>query len=184
MAQELFTFELVGLEQLLKNMEELPTIAMEKTVVRNALKKSLAPVLDAAKASAPKGKTGILARSMKIDTKLKPSQRKGKPRDRTTVTAYLGSTSRHAHLVEFGTQERTLQSPVAAPIGGGVVTVRTTGRMPANPFLRNAWDTRKGQLLPIFAKEMKVQLEKAAARLAKRAGAGTLTKSQIKGLRG
>ncbi len=181
---EVFSFDLIGLDQLLKNMEELPTIAMKKTVVRNALKKSLAPVLDAAKQSAPKGKTGILARSMKISTKLKPSQRKGKPRDRTTVTAYVGSTSRHAHLVEFGTQERTLQGPVVAPIGGGVLTVHRTGRMTANPFLRNAWDTRRGQLLPIFSREMKVQLEKAAARLAKRAGAGTLTKSQIRGLRG
>ena len=180
---DVFKFELVGLEQLLKNMEELPTVAMKKTVVRNALKKSLAPVLDAAKQSVPKGETGNLARSLKIG-KIKPSQRRGKPRDRTTVTAYVGPTAPHAHLVEFGTKERTLKSPVAAPIGGGVVTVRTTGRMPANPFLRNAWDTRKGQLLPIFAGEMRIQLNKAAARLAKRAGAGTLTKSQIKGLRG
>ncbi|MFV2082813.1 MAG: HK97-gp10 family putative phage morphogenesis protein, partial [bacterium] len=134
---EVFSFELVGLEQLLKNMEELPTVAMKKTVVRNALKKSLKPVLEAAKQSAPKGETGALAKSIKIG-KLKPSQRKGKPRDRTTVTAYVGSTSPIAHLIEFGTQERTLSSPVAAPIGGGVVMIHSTGRISANPFLRNA----------------------------------------------
>ena len=64
---ELFKFELIGLEQLLKNMEELPTIAMKKTVVRNALKKSLAPVLDAAKQSAPKGKTASIFQNVRFD---------------------------------------------------------------------------------------------------------------------
>ena len=164
-------------------MEELPTASMKKTVVRNALKKALVPVRDAAKQGAPKGKTGALAKSIKIG-KLKTSQRKGKPRDRTTVTAYVGSTSGVAHLVEFGTKERTLQDSSAVPIGDGVVTVYGTGRMPANPFLRNAWDSRKGQLLATFASEMRIQLNKAAARLAKRGAAGKLTKSQSIGLRG
>lgn len=181
---EVFEFHLAGLDQLLKNLEELPTIAMKKTVVRNALKKALGPVLHAAKQSVPRGPTGNLARKLKIGTRLKPSLRRGRPRDRTTVTAYVGSASPHAWLVEHGSKERTLKSPVVAPIGDGVVTVRRTGRMPANPFLRNAWDGNKARLLPIFAKEMEVQLGKAARRLARRAGAGTLTKSQIKGLRG
>lgn len=181
---DFFKFELVGLDQLLKNMGELPTVSMKKTVIRNALKKALVPVLEASKQAAPRGPTGNLQRGIKISTKLKPSQRKGKPRDRTTVTMYVGSTMPHAHLVEFGTQERALKSPTAVPIGAGVLTVQSTGRMPANPFLRNAWDSKKGQLLPIFAKEMKVQLEKAASRLAKRAAGGKLTKTQIRGLRG
>ena len=181
---EVFSFELRGLEQLLKNMEELPTVAMKKTVVRNALKKALGPVLVAAKQSVPRGKTGNLARGMKISTRLKPSQRRGRPRDRTTVTAYVGSTMPHAHLIEFGTKERTLKRSSVAPIGGGLLTVHRTGRMPANPFLRTAWDGNRSRLLPIFATEMRVQLNKAAARLAKRGGAGTLTKTQVRGLRG
>ena len=181
---EVFRFDLFGVEQLLKNLEELPTAAMKKTVVRNDLKKALGPVLVAAKQSVPRGPTGNLARGMKIGTRLKPSLRKGRLRDRTTVTAYVGSAMPHAWLVEFGSKERTLKSPTVAPIGDGVLTVHRTGRMPANPFMRNAWDGNKSQLLPIFATEMRVQLDKAAKRLAKRAGAGTLTKSQIKGLRG
>ena len=155
---------------------------MKKTVVRNALKKALVPVRDAARLGAPRV-SGDLAKSIKIG-KLKPSQRKGKPRDRTTVTAYVGSSDPAAHLVEFGTQERTLSSSIAAPVGGSVVMIQTTGRISANPFLRNAWDTNRGRLLTIFAKEMEIQLGKAAARLAKRAGAGKLSKSQIRGLRG
>jgi HK97 gp10 family phage protein len=179
-----FKFELVGLDQLIKNMEELPTFAMRKTVVRNALKKSLKPVMEAAKQAAPVGPTGNLKRSITIGRLMPRHRPRGKPRDRTTVTVYVGAVSPHAWLVEFGSKERTLKSQSKAPIGGGVLTVRSTGRMPANPFMRNAWDTRKNNLLQTFAKEMKIQLEKAAARLAKRAGAGTLTKSQIKGLRG
>jgi hypothetical protein len=57
------------------------------------------------------------------------------------------------------------------------------GRAPAIPFLRNAWDAAKDRIISIFAKEMKVELEKAAARLAKRAATGKLTKAQIRGLR-
>ena len=49
MAADAFKFELVGLDQLLKNMEELPTASMKKTVVWNALKKALVPVREAAK---------------------------------------------------------------------------------------------------------------------------------------
>ncbi len=178
-----FKFELVGWEQLMKNLEELPTVSMEKTVVRNALKKALVPVLEAAKQNVPRGPTGNLARGLKIG-KLKTSQRKGKPQDRTTVTVYVGSFMPHAHLVEFGTKERTLKSPSAVPVGGGVLTVQSTGRMPANPFMRRAWDSSKGLILALFAKEMEVQLGKAAARLAKRGAAGKLSKAQVRGLGG
>lgn len=179
---EAFSFNILGIEQLMKNLEELPTRAMKKTVVRNACKKALRPVADDARNAAPRGHTGDTARSIRIDTKLKPSQRRGVPQDQTTVKAYVGSTDPLAHLIEFGTGERTMKGPVVAPISGRFVTVRRTGRMPARPFLRPAWDSNRGRILTIFAKEMQIQLGKAAARLAKRAAKGTLSKSQLRGL--
>jgi HK97 gp10 family phage protein len=180
---DIFEFNLIGWEQLMRNFEELPTASMKKTVVRNALKKALVPVRDAAKQNAPVGETGDLQKSIKIG-KLKPSQRKGKPQDRTVVTQYVGSTSRIAPYLEFGTEDRTLDAPSVVPIGGNLAQVESTGRISARPFLRPAWDANKGKLLELFAKEMRPQLNKSAARLAKRGAAGKLTKSQIRGLRG
>ena len=192
MAQQAFSFNLVGMEQLMKNLEQLPTIAMKKTVVRNACKKSLIPVRDLARQNAPydprvtKGfsKSRHLRDTIEVSTSLKASQKRKFAPDRTKVTVYVGSTAPHAHLIEFGTKERTPKEPFTAEIRPGqVITVKSMGRAPAIPFLRNAWDAAKDRIISIFAKEMKVELEKAAARLAKRAATGKLTKAQIRGLR-
>jgi HK97 gp10 family phage protein len=178
-----FSFKLNGMEQLIKNLEQLPTVSMRKTVVRNAIKKSLEPVRDLAKANVPRD-DGALADSIHIDTKLKASQKRGRVQDRTTVTVYVGASAPHAHLVEFGTAERfPKKGPFAARISPTqVVMVDHMGRMPANPFLRNAWDSMRGRVLKIFAAQMEVQLMKAARRLAKRAEKGKLTPAMIRGL--
>ena len=191
MAGQAFSFKLVGMEQLIRNLNELPTVAMKKTVLRNACKKALIPVRDAARENAPYDprETSGFSRSrhlrdtIEVSTKLKPSQRKGQITDRSKVTVYVGSTSPHAHLVEFGTKDRTLDNPTVAPMRDGFAFIRRTGRMPANPFFRRAWDATKDRIMAIFSAEMKTQLEKSAARLAKRAATGKLTKAQIRGLR-
>ncbi len=40
--------------------------------------------------------------------------------------------------------------------------------MPANPVLRDAWETHKLQILDDFGKELWKEIEKSAVRLAKR----------------
>lgn len=186
-----FTFKLVGVEQLMSNLEELPTVAMKKTVLRNACKKALQPVADMARSIAPfdpritKGfaNSPHLRDTIEVSTKLKASQKRGRISDRSAVTVYVGSTAPHAHLVEWGTAQRFLTKPVVANISDGVFRVITqTGSVRPNPFMRPAWDVMRGRILPIFAAEMRKELNKAAARLSKRAAAGKLTKTQIRGL--
>ncbi|HON00633.1 MAG TPA: HK97 gp10 family phage protein, partial [Acidobacteriota bacterium] len=104
-----FSFELKGVKELTRLLDQLPTVAMKKTVLRNALKKAGNPIAEAAKANVPVV-TGRLRDSIKVSTSLKPSQRKGR-QDRSVVTVYVGASSPVAHLVEFGTVERTLDEP-------------------------------------------------------------------------
>ncbi|MDD4984496.1 MAG: hypothetical protein PHQ43_01715, partial [Dehalococcoidales bacterium] len=74
-------------------------------------------------------------------------------------------------------------TPTTAPVGGDAIrVVQGTGRMPANPYLRQAWEITKFGIMRIFTDEMRKELEKAAARLAKKAERGTLTKRQREGL--
>lgn len=178
-----YGFELTGVKELCALLEQLPTVAMKKTVVRNALKKAGQPILQAAVASVPLGPTGNLRNSLKISTSLKESQRGRGYYDRSKVTVYVGSDAPHAHLIEFGTVERILKEPRKVLLNGKWVEIKTTGHTSPNPFLRSAWDSMKMTALKIFAIEMKNELYKSARRLAKRAESGKLTKKQIAGLR-
>jgi len=175
-----FSFQLSGVKELTKLLDQLPTVAMRKTVIRNALKKAGQPIAEAAKANAPVV-TGKLRDSIKVSTSLIASQRKGR-QNRSVVTVYVGSSSPLAHLVEFGTVERILKEPRQVFFNGRWAVIRTTGYTPPNPFLRTAWDSTKRVALKVFAEEMEQQIYKAARRLRKRAEKGTLTKRQVEGL--
>lgn len=182
MSKAAFTFEIAGVKEMMRFFDELPTVSMQRTVLRNALIKAGQPIAQEAIRNVPSHKSRFLgnrrvgtlgsnlARSIKVSTSLKESQRKGKIRDRSSVTVYVGSTAPHAHLVEFGTVVRHTKKG------------KSTGRMTPNPFLTRAWEATKSTALHIFAAEMKEQIIKAARRLAKRASKGKLTASQIRGL--
>ena len=83
-----FSFELRGVKELTRLLDQLPTVAMKKTVLRNALKKAGNPVAEAAKVNVPIV-TGHLRDSITVSPSLKPSQRKGR-QNRSAVTVYVG----------------------------------------------------------------------------------------------
>lgn len=172
MSQPAFKFELKGLKELMDALDQLPTMSMKKGVVRNALKKAAKPIEELSKENARGGilieDPEVIAESIKIGTSLKRSQRD--KIDRSRVTVYVGSNSNLAHLFEFGTAERYKKSGAY------------TGFIPAMPFLRPAWDSRKKVALDILKKELWNALRKAARLLAKKAAKGTLTKQQRAGL--
>lgn len=176
-----FSFNLVGLKEMMDALEQLPTIAMQKGVLRRSLITAGAPIVEAAKGNVPV-KSGRLRDSIKVSTSLKATQRRGRF-DRSAVTVYVGSSSPLAHLIEFGTTERILKKPRTVNLGGDMVQITNTGHTPANPFMRQAWDSTKDQALKIFGDEIWTELVKTARRLAKRAAKGTLGKRQIEGLR-
>lgn len=181
MAKASFKFEIHGLKELMSALEELPTLAMQKNVVRRALEKAAIPVQDTAKLNAhllPVDSKEI-ADSITIGS-LKKSQRPKGRQDRTTVTRYIGATSSLAHLFEFGTGERfTLGTGKKRKLPAGLYR----GYIPAMPFLRPAWDANKMVVLDRLKVELWEAIRRSARQLAKKAAKGTLTAKQIEGLR-
>lgn len=75
----------------------------------------------------------------------------------TRITSRVGSTSPLAHLFEFGTVARTQTT-----------TGRYTGIMPAEPFIRPAFDNRAQESVGAIRTELAAEIEKTRARLAKK----------------
>jgi HK97 gp10 family phage protein len=165
---EIFTVDLQGFLEFEDFLTQLPK-ATAKTVVRNSLKKAAKPIRDAAEAAAPRGPTGNLANSFIISTK-----RKGRAKYKVRgggMEVFVGSTARHAHLVEFGTKgERVGKSG------------RASGRMPENRFFTRVWDQNWKQSRDIAYTEMWKELSKAAKRLANKAEKGKLGKAAVRAL--
>lgn len=146
MANEFFRIEVTGFRELERALLELPN-AVAKSVLRKALKKAGAPVVDAAQSLAPRA-TGALAESIEVKSSLVRRQRRRR-RKQGDVELFIGATwptGAHAHLLEFG-----------------------TSKMAKRPFLRPAWDANKGRVLDIFQNELRIAIVKAARRLARKA---------------
>jgi len=188
--KDAFRFELFGVKELMDALEQLPTMSMRKAAVRNAAKRALKPTAELYQSAlpwAPKPKQYAKSRhlrdSVEITSALKRSQKKdGRRVGKDEIVMYVGSSAPHAHLVEWGTEERQHKTPTTAPIGDVVRVVQGTGRMPAKPYLRQAWEATKNGIMKIFADEMKKEIERAAKTLAAKAAKGTLTKQQRAGL--
>ena len=86
------------------------------------------------------------------------------------MTVYVGSSHPLSHLFEFGTTERYTKSGAYR------------GYIPPNPFMRQAWDSKKKIALSRLKEELWRALEKAAKLLNKKAQRGTLTSKQRAGL--
>ena len=174
MAKPAFKFEIHGLKETMAAFEQLPTLSMKKRIVANALKKSALPIQEAAQANLDTFGVNFsvvgakLKKSIKISSGLKRSQR-GRV-DRSRVTEYVGSSHPLAHLFEFGTAERYTKSGAYR------------GYIPPNPFMRQAWDSKKNISLSLLREELWKALEKAAKMLAKKAAKGTLTAGQKRSL--
>lgn len=141
---------------------------LTKGVVQRALLKAVRPVEEDAKTRV-RVRRGNVKRRIAVSTKLSRRQKraakasgKGKP----LVEIYVGAApARHAHLLEFGTGPRRHKK-----------SGKSTGSMPPFPFMRPAWDGNKDRVLATFGKEMWIEIEKAAKRLARRNAKGTRRK--------
>ncbi|MZR14227.1 hypothetical protein GQE99_14485 [Maritimibacter sp. DP07] len=142
-------------------MKEMKT-STARGVARRSMKKAFEPFVAAAKSAAPVGFTGELSENIAVGTKLTQNQRRELRGSvsRSVTQMYAGATKEapHAHLVEFGTGPRWQKS-----------TGRYVGEMPANPFMRRSWEATKGRVLAKLSKQLGEELEKAAARAARKA---------------
>jgi HK97 gp10 family phage protein len=129
------------------------TRGQSKASGRRALKKVLKPVAQAAEGMAG-GKFKVAVTS-KLDKSQKRRARGDQSRNR--VAMYVGpadgSHSPHAHLYEDGTAPRYHKE-----------TGKFTGEMPANPFLRPAWDLYAPKMLEALGLEIRKDIEKTLER--------------------
>jgi HK97 gp10 family phage protein len=172
-----FTYSIEGLDDLNRMLQQLPK-QFRRTVLTKALTKAAQPTLELARANAPD--SGVehkskLRDTMHIATRLNKNQRRGRGRLVDGAEIFIGSNAPHAHLVEFGTAERTRKK-----IGGLFSWVKNpkslgTGHMPRRPFLTQSWDSTKMQALEILKKELWKEMVAAVRRLRNRAAKGTLS---------
>lgn len=137
-------FKLEGLSDLDKALSELPK-ATARNVLLRTLKEQGQPIADDGEARAPK-LTGGLADSYTVSTKLSRRQKKRHKKE-SHVEVFIGPTP-HAKSVqtEFGNAH---QAP--------------------EPHLRPAWDANVTRVLEGITKSLADQIEKARARLARKA---------------
>lgn len=148
------TWKLEGAKDLEAGLLELEGVTA-KRVVSRSLQESLEPVVSAAKAKVAVW-SGALQRSIGIGVRLTKRQRSLR-KPIAPVEAYVGPgvankggrrAVAHAHLVEFGTVH-----------------------MAPQPYMRPAWQSTIQAVFNLLAKKTETNLEKAAARAAKRAKA-------------
>jgi hypothetical protein len=136
------------------------TRGQSKASGRRALKKVLKPV--AATAETMVGGKFKVAVTSKLDKGQKRGARGDQGRNR--VAMYVGpvqedgSLAPHAHLYEDGTAPRYQKS-----------TGKFTGEMPANPFMRPAWDLYAPGMLEALGLEIRKDIEKVLARARRKA---------------
>lgn len=138
-----------GVRELTSALNQLPR-ATQKNTVRRVLKKAGESIEKSAESRAPVDR-GILKRSIAVSTKLSKRQarlnRQTAAKKKGSVQVFVGPGAYpYAHMQEFGTDA-----------------------VPKQPFLGPAFNLNKNRVLAEILKEMKIQIEKAAARLAKKA---------------
>lgn len=142
MARQVLKVE--GLKDLEDALKELPK-ATARNVLLRALKEQAAPIAQAGEANAPR-LTGGLAQSYVVGTKLSRRQR-GLHKKESPVEIFVGPTPHPKSVqTEFGNAH---QAP--------------------HPHLRPAWDAKVMSVLDGIKEALAGQIEKARARLARKA---------------
>ncbi len=143
------TVKFEGLRDLDHALSELPKIATAKAVVRRVLKIAAEPLRAMAEQLAPR-LTGRLKLSIVIGTKLTRRQaRMAKKEPRSMTEMFVGTANEAAVPQEFGTHDQKAQ-----------------------PFMRPAWHATQDDILVSIGEQLGPEIEKTAARLAKRVSRG------------
>jgi len=151
---------LEGGKQLDAALDELK-YTTARAVARRAMKKALEPVAQTARALVAK-RSGRLASSITVVPRVKKSQRAIARRDKSSDTRvmYVGPSGYNGalgYLVEWGSGPRHHKDG------------KYSGIMPAQPFLRPAWDAHRTLVLALLQEQLRVAIDKAAARARKKA---------------
>lgn len=139
--------KLTGFDALNKILSEVPKDVARKAGV-DALRAGAKPILEEAQNLVPEGATGKLAESLEIATK-----KASIPIVKVQASRKKGGY--HAHLVELGTQPHEIHNVV---IGNKFYPVIHHPGARKKPFLRPAFNAKKGEALKIILSEIGTKL--------------------------
>lgn len=146
-----FRVRVTGLKEAVAALHELPD-AIQPAAVQGALSDAAQPMLQAAIDAAPE-RTGKLKSKIVVSDELAKTQSDGRDKP-GRIRLFLGALggrggAPQAHLVEFGTGPRYHESG------------KYVGEMPAQPFMRPAYDAHKRELIADFSKRLLAIVEHA-----------------------
>lgn len=143
---------LKGTEKLNKQLERLPSTVRGKTM-RQALRAGAKLIEREAGRRVPIGTGGLKSALTTIVT----TKRTGAQWARIGAAMPDGA---HIHLVEFGTKER-FTNVISSRSGGiNIGAGASRGRMPAQPFLRPAFDSRRAAALVEVSKVLRRAIDR------------------------
>lgn len=176
---------ITGVADLEKTLRSLSDKSADR-VAKAALRGGLAEITKAQRKAAPVGETGALKKS--IGSRLEKSKRtglvmakaglnvgkrkSGKKKGASTerLSKLVEQGAPHAHLVALGTQKRERKS-----IGGKFAYLKnptpkqlSTGTMPANPFIKDAYAKAQSKIEPAMRKRAAKALDREAKRASRK----------------
>lgn len=137
-----------GYDELKRQLKKLKDAPKRREILK--IQRQVAkPLVEKSKLTAPEGPTGNLVDSIGTVT----GRNKKNPNTYVTARVKRGNKGHHAHLVHEGTVDRKKKNG------------RSTGTMPANPFLQRAFDATETGLVMNYEKELGRYFKRAIKRL-------------------
>lgn len=141
------TVRLEGFSELANALDQLPK-ATARNTLRRVLKKAAAPVAAAARENAPR-ETGKLDQNILVGTRLTKRQARDNRYVKNFAELYIGTALSRGMFTNFGTFKDAPQL-----------------------WFDRAWATTQNEALAIISKEMGTEIEKSAARYARKLAKG------------
>jgi HK97 gp10 family phage protein len=163
------TVKVEGLRELEAALRELPK-ATGKNTLRRALKKAGEPILSDMKAKAPRDK-GILVRKLAESGQLSTNERGGGGPEFLGIGAdgrkiFSKQDARNFVEIHIGASGNKQSYPVAFWAEFG------TNDTAAHPFARPAWEGNKEAALATVSSQLRIEIDKAVARRARKLAKG------------
>lgn len=143
-----FEIDLTGHKDLIDKLKKLDT-KVGISAIKKALRKAGGKIKNKVKMEAPE-KTGNLKSSIKVFN----DNSQGSKNGALIRVGANRSIAPHAHLVEFGTEERELKKPNRINVGNGFFTITKTGKMPKNNFFERGYDSSKDEAVQAFTRDI------------------------------
>lgn len=153
------SYDIENLNELYEVFNQLP-VKMEKKILRKTLRKSMTPILAAARREAP-ARTGMLRKSLKL-TAQKARNGRVSMAVRPVFDYYNSGkiNSFYGLIIHQGRKANPNPKPHRYMRNGQIFFTGKIGAIKANPYLTRAWQEVSGSYERSFSDNLRINLEK------------------------